>query len=843
MAAVRAQSPITQPGKHLDQQRAATATRFPLTPVAQALLGLLLSAALWAPAPSAWAQGIPAAADARRSFDVPAGSLDQALSRFGRQAGAQIAVNAELTAGLKSPGATGSLTEEEALRQVLAGTGLQAVRDASGEYTLRKAPALSPSDATLPEVRVRETTLPAVTAKAKAEVSATTQGSGSYRAAGPSSTATGLALTQRETPQSISVITREKIDDYALSSLNEVLEQMPGVHVSSLDSERTTYSARGFGIENFQYDGVPTTVNSAFSAGNNLSSTAIYDRVEVLKGAAGLLTGAGQPGAIINLVRKKPTATSQKQVRVGAGSWDNYSAELDVSAPLSTDGRIRGRGVVAFQDQHSFLDGSQRKTSVLYGMLEADLTPDTLLSIGLDYQNTDPQRSSWSGTRPIYDRYGNRISLPRSYNSGANWSGWEQTSGSAFASLTQWLSDRWKLQASLTHQYNGYDAKLGSIQSGPFADGTSTIFANKYVGRTNTDTFDFAVDGSFSWLGREHELVLGGQVSRAHWTGTTYANVSYPQRIVSDFWNWNGDIPEPLWGTPSSYQDETTRQEALYAATRLSATDSLKVLLGGRFANYRYTAPNSSIDFQKNGNLVPYAGLVYEINKNISWYASYTTIFKPQSYRDVSGNLIDPLEGRSYETGLKGDFFDGALNASAAYFEIHQENYPEQLEDTYAPDGNPAYRGIQGVKAKGFEAEVTGALTRNSQLQGSFTHVKARQDGKLVSTTAPANQFKLYASYRADALLPGLKLGGGGRWQSRTYQTIMNYGLGRQEEYSQSAYAVFDLMARHEISSRLTAGLKINNVFDKAYRTNIGFYRTTSYGEPRNIHLNLTYKF
>lgn len=765
------------------------------------------------------------------AFDIPAQPLATALKALADQSGLQLAFSPEQVQGKQARRLQGTRDARSALKELLQGSGLQG-RVEGTTLTIQPAPAGS-----------GDPTLAAVTVTAKADISATTEGSGSYRPAGLISTATGLGLTQRETPQSISVVTREKMDDYALNNLNDVLEQMPGVHVSSLDSERTTYSARGFSIENFQYDGVPTTINSAYSAGNNLSSTAIYDRVEVLKGAAGLLTGAGQPGAIINLVRKKPTATSQKQATFGAGSWDNYSTELDVSGPLSEDGRIRGRGVAAFQDQHSFLDGNQRKTSVLYAILEADLTPDTLLSAGFDYQDTDPQRSSWSGTRPIYDRYGNRISLPRSYNSGANWSGWQQTSASAFASLTQRLSDRWKIKAAWNHQYNGYDAKLGSIQSGPYADGTSTIYANKYVGKTNTDTLDVVADGSFSWLGREHDLVLGAQVSQAHWTGESYTKVTYPQRIVSDFWNWNGDIPEPLWGTPSSYQDETTRQEAVYAATRLSATDSLKVLLGGRFSNYRYTAPNSSIDFQKNGNFVPYAGLVYDINRNISWYASYTTIFKPQSYRDVSGKLIDPLEGKSYETGLKGEFFDGALSASTAYFEIHQDNYPEQREDTYAPDGNPAYRGIPGVKAKGFEVELAGALTRTIQLQGSFTHVDARQDGERVSTTSPANQFKLYASYRADALLQGLKLGAGGRWQSRTYQTIMNYGLGRQEEYSQSAYAVFDLMARYEISKQLTLGLKINNVFDKAYRTNVGFYRTTSYGEPRNIHLNLAYRF
>ena len=799
----------------------------------------LLACALSAAMPAARAQTSTAqaaeASSARHDYDIPAGPLAPALRRAASQAGVVLGFTPAQTEGKTTAGLRGSHTVGQALSALLAGSGLALVRTDSGSYVLQAAPVMA--------APAQAGTLHEVTVKAQADRNGRTEGSGSYAQTGASTMATGLGLTLRETPQSISVVTREKMDDYALTSLSEVLEQMPGVHVSSLDSERTTYSARGFGIDSFQYDGVSTTINTAFSAGNSLGNTAIYDRVEVLKGAAGLLTGAGDPGAVINLVRKKPTAVPQKQITVGAGSWSNYRSEVDLSGPLSEDGRIRGRAVAAYQDQHSFLDGHQRSTAVLYGILEADLTPDTLLSVGLDYQDTDPRRSSWSGTRPIYDRYGGRISLPRSFNSGADWSGWQQTSGSAFASLTQRLSDKWKLKTAFNRQYNGYDAKLGSIQSGPYVDGSSTIFANKYVGRTKTDTFDFVADGSFSWLGREHELVLGGQFSRAQWTGETYANVTYPQRTVRDFYGWNGDIPEPLWGARSSAQDETTRQEALYAAVRLAASDNLKILLGSRVSNYRYAAPNSSIDMKKSGNFVPYAGLVYDLGNNLSYYASYTSIFKPQNYRDIGGKLLDPLVGKSYETGVKGEFFDGRLNASAAYFQIKQDNYPEQIADAFAPDGTPAYRGIQGVTAKGVEFEVSGELTRTVQVQGSFTHVKAKRAGSLVSTTAPANQVKLYTSYRADALLPGLKLGGGMRWQSRTYQTIMNYGLEREEEYSQSAYAVFDLMARYEISKQLTAGVKINNLFDKAYRTNIGFYRTTSYGEPRSVSVNMTYRF
>lgn len=111
------------------------------------------------------------------------------------------------------------------------------------------------------------------------------------------------------------------------------MEHTPGVSIVTYDSERTEYYARGFAIQNFQYDGIPMMRDSAYSAGNTLSDMVMYDRVEVLKGATGLLTGAGTPGATINLIRKKPTRGFQGHVTASAGSRDSYRTEIDLSGP------------------------------------------------------------------------------------------------------------------------------------------------------------------------------------------------------------------------------------------------------------------------------------------------------------------------------------------------------------------------------------------------------------------------------------------------------------------------------------------------------------------------------
>lgn len=160
-----------------------------------------------------------------------------------------------------------------------------------------------------------------------------TEGTGAYTT-GAMSTATRLPLTIRETPQSVSVVTRQQMDDFKLGTLSEALQQSPGVVVQRLDSERVGYTARGYSIENFQYDGMLNT----FSRLKPDSDTIIYDRIEVVRGATGLTTGAGNPSATVNMVRKRPTQVLQAKAGVSGGSYDNYYSYLDAGGPLGLEG-------------------------------------------------------------------------------------------------------------------------------------------------------------------------------------------------------------------------------------------------------------------------------------------------------------------------------------------------------------------------------------------------------------------------------------------------------------------------------------------------------------------------
>lgn len=326
------------------------------------LLSLAIAMAGGLALPASAADIAPAHAHSFR-FDIPRQSLDSALVAFSAITRTQVLVAGELTRGVQSPGLAGSFGQNEALSRLLAGTGLSARFVDADTVTLEKPQAGNGA------LELGATTI------ISNQLGAITEGSQSYTP-GTIATATRLVLTPRETPQSISVITRQEMDDFNLTSIDDVMRRTPGVSVATLDTERTDYYARGFAINNFQYDGIPMQRSIGYSAGNTLSDMAIYDRVEVLKGSTGLLTGSGDPGATINLIRKKPTYEFQGHASIGAGTWDNYRSELDLGGPLNESGTVRGRAVAAYQDKQSHLDHYQRKTSVFYGVLELDLSPE-----------------------------------------------------------------------------------------------------------------------------------------------------------------------------------------------------------------------------------------------------------------------------------------------------------------------------------------------------------------------------------------------------------------------------------------------------------------------------------
>ena len=773
-------------------------------------------------------------AQSQATYQISAGPLGSALTQFGIQAGVTISFDPKQTGHLNTAGLQGQYSIDEGLQRLLADSGLQAERQSNGGYVL-----VAGSPETALEL--------GATQVSTNQLGTVTEGTGSYTP-GYIATATRMVLKPRETPQSISVITRQHMDDFALDNVDDVMRHTPGITVSAYDTDRTNYYSRGFSINNFQYDGIPSAVrNVAYSAGNTLSDMAIYDRIEVLKGASGLLSGAGSLGGTINLVRKKPTSDFHGHITTGAGSWNNYRTEADVSGPLTESGNVRGRAVAAYQDRQSYIDRYSNQSSVFYGILEFDLSPDTLLTVGADYQDNKPQGSTWSGSFPLYNYAGEINSAKRSFSNATDWSSWQQYTRTVFATLEQDLGSGWVGKLQLDHKLNGYDAQLGAIQfNQPAADGTAKINAQRYKGETTSDAADLYVSGPYEFLGREHELVLGGSISTANWKGKGYWDVTFATPNIVDYFNWNGHLAKPDWGNASQINDDTVRQTGMYATTRLNLTDELKLFLGGRVVDYTLTGTTNT--YRESGRLIPYAGLTYDLTDYLTAYASYTDVFMPQEFYNLDrhSKMLDPDQGENYEVGLKSEFFDGRLNASLAYFEVKESNrpIPDDAWNNLSPTPpNYAFKGT-AARTKGYELEISGELSPGWSLQAGYTHKVVRDDsGKKISTFEPEDQLSFYTIYKLKGDLNKVSVGGGARWQSTAWQEMYNSPKDRYEDFSQKPYWVVDLMTRYQFTENLSTTLNVNNVFDKYYYTNIGFYNSAIYGEPRNFMLTTRWDF
>lgn len=819
-----------------------------------------LSVAAFAAQP-ARAQQAPANLQQPRSYAIPAGPLGTALNRFAAESGLFLAVSGELTAGKHSPGLSGSYTMAQALDALLADSELAWHIDGSRVSLQLRAPAPAASTATL----ATSVAMPAASTLPSLQVH------GAWLAR--NSTATGLNLALRETPQSVSVITSAMMQDRRIETFADIVEHTTGLSISRYESNRGSMFSRGSKIESYLIDGVPTTIDEQWSAGEILGNTAIYDRAEVLRGSDGLMVGTGSPSAVINLIRKKADSREfTGSVGLETGSWEKRGLTLDVAGPLSASGSTRMR-VAADHDQgDSHIDRLHNRSHVVYATLEQDIGADTLLSLGFSEQKNHTDSPSWGGAPAWMLGADNKVTritgLRRGLNTSPDWSYWDSRYRNAFIDVEHRFGDDWKASLRYSRGQRESESTLALFYPYPIdpANGKSVMafeimpgfvykfpmpgYAGVYWVDSDKDAASARVDGAFELFGRRHEVLFGYD----HWKDRVVADGA--PGVVSiggtpDVYDYHGIAPQPNFIARQNYNKRKVTQDALYAVGRFSLAEPLKLILGARMVDYDVVdlkTPGNS--YSLNNEVVPYAGLVADINRNLSAYASYTSVFQPQNYRNAGNRLLSPIEGNSYEVGLKGVFLDGRLNANLAVYRMQQENvarYAGQVpEDPSNPSGpkRSSYTSVDGMLSKGFEAEVVGQILEGWQVSAGYSRFKAEQaDGSDVNPVIPRKQFNLFTSYRLPGALHGLTVGGGVRWQSRTFSWQPAAKALGVPALEQAAYSVVDLLARYQFSPHWSAQLNIGNALDRKYFAPTEDGMQLFWQAPRNTTVNVRYTF
>jgi outer membrane receptor for ferric coprogen and ferric-rhodotorulic acid len=650
---------------------------------------------------------------------------------------------------------------------------------------------------------------------------------------------TKMLLTPRDVPQSVSVITKQRMQDQNLQSVGDVMDNTTGISTEVIDSERVSYFSRGFYINNYTYDGIPSSVSDTWNFGDAAEDTAIYDRIEVVRGATGLMTGAGNPAASVNMVRKQADSKEfTGNISASYGSWNKQRYVLDVSGPLNEEGSVRGRVVAGYQDQDSWLDRYHKTKKFIYGVVDADVTDNTTVSLGYDYQENNTGNPTWGGL-PTWYSNGARTHFDRSTNTSADWTHYNTQSRKVFANVKHDFDNGWTFRINGTHGEQKFDDKLLYIEDFPDATTGEGIsgFGSKDRGTRKLDSVDTYASGPFQLFGRQHEMVAGVSYSRQH-NSTYSANGPIDSDTMGSFNNWNGDVAEPEWDDWYLNADDVVRQKAGYLATRFSLADPLSLIIGARYT--QWSTVGSSGNMSKN-NLTPYGGLVYDIDDTWSAYASYTSIFQPQTYRTRDGHYLAPATGKNYETGLKSSWMNDRLTATFAVFRIEQDNVAEADGDNFVNDtSEQAYYAAQGTVSKGAEFEINGVVTDNLQMTFGATRYVARDNtGGRLNSNMPQTQLKLFSRYQLP-WMPDLTVGGGVNWQNRTFQDATGPD-GNTVRVYQGSVPLVNLFTRYQVTRQLAVQANIDNLFDRSYYSWLSDYAV--YGQPRSYSVSLSYAF
>lgn len=665
------------------------------------------------------------------------------------------------------------------------------------------------------------------------------------------------AQSLREIPQSVTVVTRQRMDDQALRTLDDVMNQTTGVtrEETWLD---TTYLSRGLEIKNIRYDG--GAANSTRSGSRSLDM-AQFDNVSLLRGADGMF-GAGEAGGVINFTYKRPQVQRQTQVLLSGGTLNNYRAELDTTGALNATGSVRGRFVAVNHDRREMADPSRLKRQMLYGALEMDLSASTLLMLGASYQKD--RNTGFNASLPRYAD-GSDIGLPRDTNMGAPWNWIERENKTVFAKLEHQLSSDWQVKAQMRHTRFHEGVNGAEIESAP--DPITLEGADWWIHQSKTrsreTSLDVNVQGGFDAFGQRHDVIVGWDMQRTSDTVRSLWPMIGPADVFNRIPPVNPGYPLGAWDSGSQ---TSTQKSGLYGSLRLRPVKDWAVVLGGR---YTLRDSNTQYDMsgvlnsrsRENGVFVPYAGVVYDWSATTSLYASTAEIYQSQAGKfsaPLPGAPLDPVRGRTYELGIKNQWGKDLI-ASAALFRTEKKG--EAAYDPAYPQtnwrGGCCYFRDGYLLSQGIDLELMGRITPNLQLAVGYTYndnENKRQDDAQFSTITPRHLFKAWADYRMTGAMRGWSLGAGVVAQSSNFRSggisAYNPVTGRYDgawtpyQFTSPGQAVWSARVGYAINPDWSVAMNVGNLFDKTYYSTVGYAGYGNfYGEKRTVTVTLKGRF
>lgn len=559
------------------------------------------------------------------------------------------------------------------------------------------------SEQKLPEVKVRATAEPAPGARRYPDEGYAAQGA---------TAGSRVELPLKDVPQSITVIDQELLQDLAPVRLNQVADYVANVSTfgSAATPHTNAFFFRGFGSSSVSaFNGYR---DSGFLTTQSLVN---LERIEFLKGPASVLYGgsAGLAG-LVNFVSKRPQAAPMREVTVGAGSFERFYTNLDMTGPVTEDQRLRYRLTASFDRGGHFTDDYDQESRFISPYLSWDLTPRTQLDLELIAHDTE-----FSGRENFFPRHPVGFEIPVTNNLGPGGVG-EARKRAARIDLKHRLENGWLFRQGFYVSDMDKPLDVSFQFRGVNPDGVTGTRQVRSVPEFERD--------------RASQTELSGKFTTGAWTHDFLAGVEVARkRFVFDFFTapyTDVDLFNPQPGTQTGPfteccdSDSRTDTRALYLQDLVDLTGGFKLMLGGRFDEVEQVsrprggtaAPGDDI---KDDAFSPRVGLIFQPTSATAWYASYSESFSPQFGLSRTGARFDPQEGKQAEVGVKHDLRPG-LSATAALFEFTRRNVL-----TSDPVDSNFDIAVGEQRSRGFELELAGRVTADYSVVASYGYLDA----------------------------------------------------------------------------------------------------------------------
>ncbi|MBK6262451.1 ferrioxamine B receptor FoxA [Citrobacter youngae] len=654
--------------------------------------------------------------------------------------------------------------------------------------------------------------------------------------------ATKLATPDIETPQSVSIVTREQFEEQGATSVRQAVSYTPGVYSNQIGaSNRFDYIVlRGFSdgsLDNVYLDGLKMMGDT-----NSHSSLVVdpwfLDNIEVVRGPASVLYGRSSPGGIVALTSRKPSFDAGGEVKLFAGNNNQRGAAFDVTGALDDNDRVAARlsGMTRYAD--SQFGPLKEERYALMPSLTWRITDQTRLDL-MAYLHRDPEGGSHSGLPydgTVVPHYGQKISNTF-YEGEDDYDKYDRRENMVGYNIEHLFDNGWSVRQKLRYLHT--DVELNQVYAAGWLN--ETELNRGYSGsdeNMSAITLDNQLDGSFDTWQVNHRLLVGIDYQDRSNNTTGYYGAFPPI-----------DAFNPVYGAKPDYinmyarEKHKLRQTGYYLQDQMS-WDRFRITLGGRYDQVSISnidkQNGTRSDLDKN-NFSSRAALLYLFDNGVAPYISYSTAFTPTSFADENGNLLEPMKGKQWEAGLK--YEPEWLNSqfSASVFRINQTNIATKEEPT------DPYRSIGEIESEGVELEAISQLTDSFRLQAAYTYTDIRykksspeEQGKR-AVYAPRNQASTWLSYDVkNGPLAGLTLGSGVRY-------VNGITSDRQNTHTLPSYTLVDLAIGYDLTNigikGLSTQLNVNNLTDKRYVAACNSLSYCYFGAERSIVGSVSWKF